>query len=325
MGIKNLNRFLLDNCNKKSITKIHLSKLKGKKLVIDVSIYLYKFLSENALMENMYLFISILKLYDIEPIFIFDGKPPPEKKQLLIKRLVDKMEAEKKYLNIKEDLLSEKNEEKKEEKTLEMEILKKQFIRVKEDDICKVKQLFDAYGVSYFVAPSEADQLCAYLNNTEEVWGCISDDMDMFLYGCKYVIRHISLLNHTAVLYDRNKILVDLNMSSQIFNEIMILSGTDYNIDNETSLNETVKWYYEYMKYSEKEKKNNKHPYSFYVWLIKNTKYIKNYELLLRTYQLFQTEKNDCLNNFKVENKNNNINYEKLYNVMEKEGFLFVK
>lgn len=325
MGIKNLNRFLLDNCNKKSITKIHLSKLTGKKLVIDVSIYLYKFLSENALMENMYLFISILKKYDISPIFIFDGKPPPEKKQLLIKRLIDKMEAEKKYLNIKEDLLSETNEEKKEEKIVEMELLKKQFIRVKDDDVCKVKQLFDAYGVSYFVAPSEADQLCAYLNKTEQVWGCVSDDMDMFLYGCNYVIRHISLLNHTAVLYDRNKILSDLNMSSQIFNEIMILSGTDYNINNETSLNETVKWYYEYMKYSEKELKNNKQPYSFYVWLIKNTKYIKNYELLLRTYQLFQLEKNECLDNYKTEKNVININFEKLYNVMEKEGFLFVK
>jgi 5'-3' exonuclease len=325
MGIKNLNRFLLDNCNKKSITKIHLSKLTGKKLVIDVSIYLYKFLSENALMENMYLFISILKKYNISPIFIFDGKPPPEKKQLLIKRLIDKMEAEKKYLNIKEYLLSETNEEKKEEKIVEMELLKKQFIRVKDDDVCKVKQLFEAYGVSYFVAPSEADQLCAYLNKTEQVWGCVSDDMDMFLYGCNYVIRHISLLNHTAVLYDRNKILSDLNMSSQIFNEIMILSGTDYNINNETSLNETIKWYYEYMKYSEKELKNNKQPYSFYVWLIKNTKYIKNYELLLRTYQLFQLEKNDCLDNYKTKNNVININFEKLYNVMEKEGFLFVK
>ena len=62
MGIKNLNRFLLDNCNKKSITKIHLSKLSGKKLVIDVSIYLYKFLSENALIENMYLFILLFLL-----------------------------------------------------------------------------------------------------------------------------------------------------------------------------------------------------------------------------------------------------------------------
>ena len=79
MGIKNLNRFLLDNCNKKSITKIHLSKLTGKKLVIDVSIYLYKFLSENVLMENMYLFISILKKYDIKPaivdLVLYNGEP----------------------------------------------------------------------------------------------------------------------------------------------------------------------------------------------------------------------------------------------------------
>lgn len=325
MGIKHLNRFLLDNCNKKSITKIHLSKLSGKKVVIDVSIYLYKFLSENALLENMYLFVSILKKYEITPIFIFDGKPPPEKKQLLIKRLVDKMEAEKKYLNIKEELLSETNEEKKEEKIFEMELLKKQFIRIKDDDLCKVKQLFDAYGIRYFVAPSEADQLCAYLNNSEQVWGCVSDDMDMFLYGCNYIIRHISLLNHTAVLYDRNKILSDLNMSSQIFNEIMILSGTDYNINNETSLNETIKWYYEYMKYTEKEIKNNKQPYGFYVWLIKNTKYIKNYEALLRTYQLFKMDNNECMDKFKIENVVSNINFEKLYNVMEKEGFLFVK
>ena len=325
MGIKHLNRFLLDNCNKKSITKIHLSKLSGKKVVIDVSIYLYKFLSENALLENMYLFISILKKYEIIPIFIFDGKPPPEKKQLLIKRLVDKMEAEKKYLNIKEELLSETNEEKKEEKIFEMELLKKQFIRIKEDDLCKVKQLFDAYGIRYFVAPSEADQLCAYFNNTEQVWGCVSDDMDMFLYGCNYIIRHISLLNHTAVLYDRNKILSDLNMSSQIFNEIMILSGTDYNINNETSLNETIKWYYEYMKYTEKEIKNNKQHYGFYVWLIKNTKYVKNYEALLRTYQLFKMDNNECMDKFKIENVVSNINFEKLYNVMEREGFLFVK
>jgi hypothetical protein len=331
MGIKNLNRFLLDNCNKKSITKIHLSKLSGKELVIDVSIYLYKFLSEDALLENMYLFISILKKYDIKPIFIFDGKPPPEKKQLLIKRLGDKMEAEKKYLNIKEELLSEQNKEKKEEKLLEMELLKKQFIRVKDDDLRKVKDLFDAYGVSYFVAPSEADQLCAYLNKNQQVWGCISDDMDMFLYGCKFVVRHISLLNHTAVLYDTDKILSDLNMSSQIFNEIMILSGTDYNMNNETSLTETIKWYYEYMKYTEKEVKNNRNHYGFYLWLVKNTKYIKNYELLLRTYQIFQIENDAGLNNFKVlaiENDNSNANttdIDKLYNIMEKEGFLFVK
>ena len=80
------------------------------------------------------------------------------------------------------------------------------------------------------------------------------------------------------------------------------------------------------MKYVIKEEKNNKKAYGFYLWLVKNTKYIKNYELLLRTYQMFQIENNDCLHNFKVENdRNNNIEFDKLYNIMEKEGFLFVK
>jgi hypothetical protein len=52
----------------------------------------------------------------------------------------------------------------------------------------------------------------------------------------------------------------------------------------------------------------------------------------LRTYQIFQIENNDGLNNFKVlaiENDNSNANnttdIDKIYNIMEKEGFLFVK
>jgi hypothetical protein len=46
----------------------------------------------------------------------------------------------------------------------------------------------------------------------------------------------------------------------------------------------------------------------------------------LRTYQIFQIDDSNGLNNFKVENDTNNtIEFDKLYNIMEKEGFLFVK
>ena len=40
MGIKNLNRYLKDNCNE-AIKQISLSDLNGKKIAIDISIYLY--------------------------------------------------------------------------------------------------------------------------------------------------------------------------------------------------------------------------------------------------------------------------------------------
>ena len=34
--------------------------------------------------------ISLFRYYNIIPIFIFDGKPPPEKTQIIMKRVNDK-------------------------------------------------------------------------------------------------------------------------------------------------------------------------------------------------------------------------------------------
>ena len=60
MGIKHLNRYLQSNC-KTGISKISLNDLRGKKIAIDTSIYLYRFIGENALLENFYLMISIFR------------------------------------------------------------------------------------------------------------------------------------------------------------------------------------------------------------------------------------------------------------------------
>ena len=80
MGIQYLNRYLLDHCSKTSIQKINFSGLSGKTIVVDASIYLYKYVGEDALIENIYLLVSILLYYNIIPVFVFDGKPPEEKR-----------------------------------------------------------------------------------------------------------------------------------------------------------------------------------------------------------------------------------------------------
>jgi flap endonuclease-1 len=324
MGIKHLNRYLRTNCSKKSIKKIHLKELSGKTVVIDASIYLYKFLGENALMENMYLFISILKTYNINPVFIFDGKPPPEKNELLKLRRIEKKDAEQKY-SILENAIK-KNEIESEdirEIKIEMEQLKKQFIRLREDDIKKVKNLFDAYGVIYYDAMGEADKLCAYLVHIEKAWGCFSDDMDMFLYDCPFIIRHLSLLHHTVILYDKYSILNELNMNRTEFREIMVLSGTDYNIDSATNLNETIKWHSQYNKHLLNCYQNDRGADKFYVWLYKTTKYIKDFNKLLRTYQLFNYNGKELDGWENINFVNNEYNIDSVKNIMKKEGFLF--
>ena len=103
MGIKHLNRFLREEA-KDSIKFISLTEITGKKIAVDISIYMYKYASDGTLIENIYLMLSIFRYYNIIPIFIFDGKPPDEKKKLLVKRREDKKEALEEYNKLKKNL-----------------------------------------------------------------------------------------------------------------------------------------------------------------------------------------------------------------------------
>jgi flap endonuclease-1 len=318
MGIHNLNRFLLDNCTSESINKKHMKFLSDKTIVVDTSIYLYKFTVNNLLIENMYLLISIFKHYNITPIFVFDGKPPDEKKQIIKKRLIEKIIAEKKYNDLKDKINMVEYAKDKKELEIEIDSLKKQFIRIKDSDIKSVKELMDYCNVIYYDAPGEADQLCAKLVIDNIAWACLSDDMDMFVYGCTRIIRHISLLNHTVIFYNINNIFRELKMSMKDFREIMVISGTDYNIYDNTNLDDTMKHYSEY-----KENYQNNSGISFYEWLYNNTTYIKNYESLKNIYNIFDVSKIDipeiCKSKIKI-----NINNSKLIEFLKPYGFIFV-
>lgn len=269
MGIRYLNRFLLNNCSHQSIHKICLKYLYGKTVVVDTSIYMYKFMEKGALLENMYQMISIFRKYNIIPVFVFDGKPPKEKKDLLIQRKTEKMEAEIKYNELKTQLDNvvnngEESEPEKEDIISEMETLKKKFVRLRETDIQIIKQLITFYGIMYIESYGEADQLCAYLVKNNYAWACVSDDMDMFAYGCSRVLRHVSLIQHTGILYETEEILCNLEIPFSDFRDILILSGTDYNIHNQKTLQETMDLYKKYMK----TVANTEVSINFYNWLV---------------------------------------------------------
>ena len=255
MGIKYLNKYLQLNC-KKSISCISLSELSGKKIVIDVSVLLYRYEGDDALIENTYLLLSILQKYNIIPIFVFDGKSPTEKKALVQKRREDRINAEKEYNLLKNELNNSQSQSlsllDKQEIIVLMDQLKKKIIYITKEKINKVKDLLKFYGAFFIDAPNEADELCCYLVNTNQVWACLSEDMDMFVYGCTRVLRYLSLLNHTIVIYHYDEILKELNLSCEEFKEICIISGTDYNTNLNTNLN-----IFDIFNYFDKYKQNN--------------------------------------------------------------------
>ena len=325
MGIKYLNGFLREN-SPNSIKCINMTDLSGKKIAVDISIYMYKFEGENSLIENMYLMLSIFRYYNITPIFIFDGKPPAEKKELLIKRKEDKMKAEKEYNVLKTTLASSSNIDDTEKQEIQnnMDELKKKFVYINKEHINQVKILIRAYGATYYDAPGEADELCAMLAIEDKVWGCLSEDMDMFVYGCPRVLRYFSLMNHTAVVYELKGILLELGITLKEFKEICVLSGTDYNMhiersDDNPRLHQTLKLFKKY------HKSVNPNALDFYDWLLKNSKYITNHDLLKKSFKMFDlSEKNNKLQIFeKIKIMNGLIVSEMMRPILEDVGFIF--
>ena len=284
MGIKYLNKYLLTNCSRKSINNTSLKDLYGKTIVVDTFIYLYKYMADGGgelLPKNIEKLILTFKKYNITPIFIFDGKPPQEKRILLEQRRVKKEEAKLKYDTILQKI--EENEGNSLELTNQLASLKKQFIRIDYEHIQSAKDIMKKHDVIYIDAPGESDQLCVEYVKTQKAWGVLSDDMDMFTYGCGCVLRDLSLHNHTVKLYILKNILQELNMTIQNFRNILVLSGTDYNTQDNHNLYDTLKWYNEYKRHCYK---HNIQP-KFYDWLWKNTKYIKNLNELEKIHKMF--------------------------------------
>jgi hypothetical protein len=325
MGIRHLNKFLREHCsNLKSIQCKSVASFSGKKIAIDTSIYLYRYETDNTLLESMYLLISIFKNYNITPLFVFDGKPPPEKKQLIDHRVSERKTAEKEIKRLEYTLQHTINENECENKSDLIELkesienLKKKAVYVTRSKINKVKDLIQFYGASYVEAEGEADELCALLAIQNKVWAVLSEDMDMFVYGCPRVLRYFSLINHTAVLYQTEQILNDLGMTQQDFRSICVVAGTDYNC-SELSLNTNLFQILKYFKKYSSTRKSN----TFYEWLQENTECEVDIPVLTKINDMFTVsiKKNTQLENIKIISCP--IQYKELKLLLNDDGFIF--
>ena len=320
MGIKDLNKFLKENASP-SIKMCNLQELSGKKIAVDISIYMYRFATENALIENMYLMMSIFTKYNIIPIFVFDGKSPPEKKNTLQKRKQTKQLAEEEYhkLHAILDTSDAIDFYEKQRIICELDELRRKMISIHKYDVAIVKKLIIAHGYVYCDANGEADEVCAYLNIHEKVWACLSDDTDMFVYGCKRVLRYLSLLNHTIVIYDVESILYNLGISQEELRAICVMSGTDYSdCDGTVTLAIILKKFKTFRK--------SKATINFYEWLhTYHANMIKDYDLVLKINNMYnlQNLRNDLTEFNQIDINNGNIRKDEIKLILKTDGFLF--
>jgi flap endonuclease-1 len=226
MGIKNLNSFIKKH-SQNGIKDITISDLQNRTIAIDTSIFMYKFMYSHRFIDNFIQQLFHLKSFNIKPIYIFDGKPPEEKKEVLDSRKESKIKISNKISELEEKRSKLVDSNEIENINKEIQNIRRKQIIVTKTDVSNLKKVFDILNVDYIQANCEADLLCCELYKNNKVYACLSNDMDFLPSGAGRLLRNYNLSNNLQ-LYDLQTILQDLELTYEQFVDFCILCGCDY-------------------------------------------------------------------------------------------------
>jgi 5'-3' exonuclease len=249
MGIKGLNKFLYSVMGQEHITIVPINKFACKKIAIDTSLYVYIFKLRNNYLESWMNFLIKLRENRIHPVFIFDGKCPPEKMREQARRS-DVRKSHKKRLKLIEDdfekykTTGEISQELKDINNLKrsklltntfnseyvenyIEHLKSQIINISSYDFEIVKEMLDIFGIPHLTAESEGELYCSSLMKNGLVDIIMTKDTDALACLCPCVIT--SLSNDLFSIITLEIILKNLGFTENMWLDFCIMCGTDFN------------------------------------------------------------------------------------------------
>jgi len=262
MGIKNLHTFIR-KINKDIYKTVNLQKLAGKTLAVDTSIFMckYKSMLGSRWLSGFWNLILCMKRNQINLIFIYDTKAPPEKDEERLLRQEQRDKQKERVSNIMKDWMKveqemkignekiDKNEFlekiesysslylflKKSEFESKYDIInllnkvEKTVITITVDDFNLTKKLFKIMGISCQDAFGEAEATCSFLNRIGIVDGVLTEDTDVLAYRTPSMYHNINTKENTVVQLDIKSILEELELEENEFLDFCILCGTDYN------------------------------------------------------------------------------------------------
>jgi flap endonuclease-1 len=263
MGIKNLHKFLRGKCPE-VFREIHVSELQYTKAIVDFSLYIFKYITifgPDNWMGAMINLISCLRRNEVHAVFAFDGQAPEEKEQERQDRREKRDKLDEKISALEaafqkaklsgeidpillalvagDDTGSKRQrllgpaivKKSVDLKQIEYEInrIKRQSVKLTPKDFENAKKVFDMLGIPYFQAPMEGESLCSDLCIRKKVDYVITEDSDVFAYGCPVLISKINTAMDTCVCIKLEEILEKLELNQDEFLDFCIMCGTDYN------------------------------------------------------------------------------------------------
>lgn len=156
----------------------------------------------------------------VEPLVIFDGRPPSAKAATIELRRAQRTIIQNEIIELTE-LDSSGNE-------AQITALQRKIPSVSASDKDAVKQLLYAAGVLFLNATGEADDLIAALYKRGDIQAVISTDMDMLPRGIQRLIIPKTSDASTLTCVRLDRILSTLSLTYDQFVAACVLMGSDY-------------------------------------------------------------------------------------------------
>ena len=228
-------------------TVLTLDDLRGKSFAVDANNYLYQFLAlirmpdgtplqdshgniTSHLAGLMFRSTRLLHDYDMQLVFVFDGKPPQLKQHEIMKRREMRQKATQEW----QDALKKGDYATAFSKAVMTSRLTQPLI---ED----AKTLLSLLGIPFVQAPSEAEAQSAYMAIKGDVWAASSKDYDSLLFGAPNLLRYLTISGREFLpskgtsrplkpeLIELNMLLRRYNITREQLVDIALLIGTDFN------------------------------------------------------------------------------------------------
>ena len=171
--------------------------------------------------------VSLLEV-GLQPVFIFDGKPPELKKATNEERHARREEAEQKF-----------QEAQKAGDTEAAYKYARAAARPDEAIIQSAKDLLTAMNIPYLIAPSEGEAQAAHMVMKGDVTYAASQDYDTLLFGSPSFLRNLTVSGRRKIqgrtiqvqpeVITLKNLLSGLSLTREELIQVAILIGTDFN------------------------------------------------------------------------------------------------
>nr|XP_023662746.1 flap endonuclease GEN homolog 1 isoform X1 [Paramormyrops kingsleyae]XP_023662748.1 flap endonuclease GEN homolog 1 isoform X1 [Paramormyrops kingsleyae]XP_023662749.1 flap endonuclease GEN homolog 1 isoform X1 [Paramormyrops kingsleyae] len=195
---------------------VPLYSLAGKTLAVDLSLWVCESQSVKEMagrvakphLRNLFFRVSALTLMGIKLIFVLEGEAPQIKAETMSKRTALRFGPSRKPAP----------------KPAQTGRSRFKFV------LRECAEMLDCLGIPWVTAKGEAEAMCAFLDSSGSVDGCITNDGDVFLYGGQTVYRNFNMNTKDPQVdcYKMERVRTELHLERETLVGLAILLGCDY-------------------------------------------------------------------------------------------------